>query len=251
MRHIFLTLVFISPLFLNANSLQLPEQMIIYSIDRSSAPLQITTRPNAHGIVNDIIHKLFPNVGQYSEEKYPFMKMVEAMDSNPHKNWVTFGSPTWMAPQNKNLSEEPLFPVRHSFLSKTNRDLDSKKDLYGLKVAVIKGFSYPGLVELHKKRKIQFIEVPNHKVALTYLLSSKVDLIPDMDIRLRYHIIRNNLGFANLKFLPADFVIPKYNVHFCYSSSFPRNTRDEIDKKLIQLKKDGTINKIIDSYTSI
>lgn len=222
-----------------------------YVIADSGAPFQISNGANRpDGIVSDILYSITSKGVEISPKSLPFKRMIQEMNSKGIAQWVSYGSKKWSGPQSDVLSQNSLITIKHKILTLKKNKYQSVEDLFGKRLAFIRGFQYPGLGRYIKDKSINIIEFPNHKAAIKAVEIGRVYGFPEMGIRLKYHINKNNFDEGLFLFNDISKVIKDYDINFCFSRDFPKDLISEFDQKIKLMKESGKIDRIIHSYTN-
>jgi polar amino acid transport system substrate-binding protein len=222
-------------------------------IQDQAQPFQNHQNKKDHsGIITDIIRKIFTSPQyQIKIHTLPFNRMISMLEKGDLKNWITFGSPNWPGIQSENLSQLPVFKVRHSFLTsnKQNFDVNSAEDIFGKTMVLLHGFDYPGLEEHIANKDIKAIKVKSYKSAFKVVnrLKEKAGFV-EMDIRIKYNLKMLALAEQDYNWHNFSKVITDYNLHLAMSPSFDKALQQHVEVQLAELKESGILAEIINSY---
>ncbi|NOH71162.1 ABC transporter substrate-binding protein [Vibrio pectenicida] len=224
-----------------------------YVIAEQARPFQIETKGADHsGIVTDIVKEVFKgSEHQLNYHTYPFNRMISILSSQDQGNWITYGSPNWGKVQSENLSEEPIYTVRHNLLFSSKKPIDYNQvsDLKGKIVVLLMGFDFPELQPYFASGEMQEMRVKNYQSAFRVVDRHPGDMVfVEMDSRIIYN--QNQLNLDKKLYSQQDFndVIPDYSVYLALSPTMDKEVQDYINKRLKVLKKQGKIDEIIKQY---
>lgn len=248
--NILCVILFLFSLNIRANSLN----FTYYIIDSSGAPLQINPEiSNTNkGLLSDLLFEIYKerNDVNINPMVLPFNRMIHYMKNETHKHWINYGSPVWGGVQSGVLTKEKVFTVKHQFLSVTKVKIEKEQDLYGKNIVIIRGFNYPGLEALEKKRLVTFVKVPDHKAAILAIKKKRAEVFPDMGLRVKYMAAKYGLKKEEYYLSDAHYLIPDYDIHLSFSKAFPSKELDFIDSKMAALHKNGFIKSLIHKYNN-
>ncbi|WP_299083967.1 ABC transporter substrate-binding protein [uncultured Paraglaciecola sp.] len=213
--------------------------------DKSSAPIQIPSENS--GIVTDVIRKLdMPNVNLVYKT-LPFKRMVVTLEKSKEP-WLTYGSAKWQDARAFDLSATPLMTVRHVLMTTAGTPYKSIDDILDKSLVLIRGFSYPGLIDYINKKPEKVFYVNTHKAAIEMVLKGRVTAFIEMNSRLGYHL--HKLGISSESINVHDFsdIIPNYDVNLSFSDHFPKTLRSSIESQLYNLKSTGQLEAILQKY---
>lgn len=149
-----------------------------------------------------------------------------------------------------NNSKEHLFAVRHVFFSSKGRKFDKISDLFGKRIVLITGFDYPELNQYIKSGRIKVIRVSDHEAAIAAIEKGRGVAFPEMDLRLKYHLSQQEKDIRNFEYNKITDVLSPYNIHLAYSRNFPKEILLDFDKKIKEIRENGTIQNIIKDYVN-
>ena len=218
-----------------------------FSIYQSAAPFQVTGQSKNKGIITDVLESILPSEIELSYITYPFKRYQKALKGSK-THWITYGAPPWEGPQNWNLSRNSIMEVKHVFLSKKDFKFKRIEDLFGKRVVLLTGFSYPGLEKYIKLKKIFPIRVNGQLAAIAAIKKNRGVIFPEMKSRLMYHFKTNGLNLSEYKMIPASKYIKDYSIHLAFSKNFPQKLKDQIDKSIKKLKDNGKLRFLIRKY---
>lgn len=250
------TILFLSFLFYSLSALSLPTKFdskgINYVvIDNTAEPFQIDEKGNKQiGLITEIfeevIKEVYGNIN-YSKVSAPFLRALKIMRENNYLKWVSYGSPVWKEPQSTHLSKEPLFKVNHKLVTRKGFRFNSIEDLFGKRVVLINGFSYPGLSKYIRNKKIEVLIVNSHLSALKALEIKRADAFPEIKIRAKYHLKKNKMDFKKFAFHNFNKYIRDYTLHFSFSKEMLPEIH-KFDKALVKLRNEKFIKNTILKY---
>lgn len=224
-----------------------------YVIAEQARPFQIETKGADHsGIVTDIVKEVFKgSEHQLDYHTYPFNRMISILSSQDQGNWITYGSPNWGKVQSENLSEEPIYTVRHNILFSSKKPINYNQvsDLKGKVVVLLMGFDFPELQPYFASGEIQEMRVKNYQSAFRIVDRHPGDMVfVEMGSRITYN--QNQLNLDKKLYSQHGFndVMPDYSVYLALSPSMDKEVQDYINQRLKVLKKQGKIDEIIKQY---
>jgi len=225
------------------------DNKITYFIaDKSSSPFQISTKNSKRvGIVTEVINSLKKQNIHFSHNVLPFKRMIKYM-KNPKVKWITYGSAAWPGQQSLSLSKTSIMTVKHSFLTLKSNQYDKINDLFGKSLVLIRGFDYPGLAAYIEQDKFDIIYVKDHEAAIKIVAMGRAVAFPEMNVRLNYHLKKMNLPRDTFNFHYIGNIIIDYDINLCFSENVPENLKGKIEDILIEMKNDGSLESIINTY---
>ncbi|MEZ9564021.1 substrate-binding periplasmic protein [Vibrio artabrorum] len=229
------------------------EPLDYYIISSQAQPFQIETDGSSHrGIVTDIVKAVFDD-SQYeiNYHTYPFNRMIDKLDARENPNWVTYGSPSWGNIQSVNLSEEPIYNVKHVLLSSGKKPFEFKTidDLYGKAVVLLIGFEYPNLEPYIKQGKLNEIRVKDYSAAFRVLNRAPGDTVfVEMESRIKYNLNEQKLNFDDYQMQDFGSVITNYPIHLAFDPKMDPKLQSFINQRLAQMKDDGQLDDIVQRY---
>lgn len=139
------------------------------------------------------------------------------------------------------------------FILKSNEKkfkFDSYADLKGLKIGITKGMSYSDeFWEAVEEGTLTVDEIVKNELQLDKLLKKRIDAVPLNTKTTLYEAKREGV-LGEITYLPKSIKEKPYYNTFVKKSDYPR--LEEIEKKydeiLKQMKKDGTLKKILLKY---
>lgn len=221
-----------------------------FVIKDTAAPFQISqSKSNKGGIISDFLEEVLSDQYVLKHRVLPFNRMVREMKSGHLKNWINYGAPTWRTPQVWNMTKEPLLKVTHNILTKKGFSYKGINTLFDKRIVTIVGFNYPGLDKYINMGMIQTIEVKSHRSAIKAIQNGRAVAFPEMRYRIQYHL--NNLKLNQDEFSLIDFsdTIKDYDLYISFSKKFPPEIQKHINDSIKKYKKDGRLQKIIETYS--
>ena len=144
--------------------------------------------------------------------------------------------------RNVDFSNEAYFDAKQAIIVPKESRIKGREDLSGKKIGVHMGTTGDIYCTEHFKNS-EISRLPNSTLAVLEMISGRIDAV-----------VIDNLPAKNLEAKHAGLikVLDDYLFEEQYRVVVPEGSelRDYIDKILVELKQDGTIEKIIESYTS-
>ncbi len=229
------------------------ETVNYFVIADQARPFQIENKGTDHsGIVTDIIQAVFEDSPyELNTHTYPFKRMISLLESGNDKNWVTYGSPGWGKVQAENLSELPIYTVKHALVSSqaSANQYKTMKDLEGKIIVLMNGFDYPQLTPYFSSGKVEEMRVKSYQSAFRVLKRNPDDIaFVEMQSRVSYNIDQLNLNPKHYKSSSFSDVIPDYSIYLAFDPNMDPAIQRYINQRLAELTKQGTISTIIDKY---
>ncbi|MGF1692543.1 substrate-binding periplasmic protein [Photobacterium kagoshimensis] len=224
-----------------------------YVISKQAAPFQIENNENQHsGIVTDIVKKIFED-SRYAinYHSYPFNRMISILEDGGQPNWITYGSPSWGGVQAENLSEEPIYTVKHVLLSSKNNEFTFKdmKDINNKIVVLLHGFDYPQLIPYIESGKIEELRVKDYQAAFRIVNKLQgVATFVEMDSRIKYNFAKLGLDDKQYKTQSFNIVIPDYSIYLALDPNMDKSIQQFINNKLKSMKSNGELDRIVNQY---
>lgn len=229
------------------------ESVDYYVIAEQAKPFQIENQGESHsGIITDIVNEVFKGSKyQLNYQTYPFNRMISLLESNQEDNWITYGSPKWGKAQSENLSDDPIYIVKHRLLSSSKKPLIYRKmsELNGKVVVLLLGFDYPELQPYLTKGDIEEMRVKNYQSAFRVINRHPGDLVfVEMKSRISYNLEQLNIDKTWYEEHDFSNVIPDYPIHLAFSPNMDEALQAYINQRIKTLKKDGVIDEIVNKY---
>ncbi|MGL6312292.1 substrate-binding periplasmic protein [Vibrio sp. WXL103] len=229
------------------------EEVNYYVIAEQARPFQIEQQGDKHsGIVTDIVQAIFDSSDyQLNYHTYPFKRMISLLEAGGEQNWLTYGSPNWGKAQSENLSELPVYTVKHVLVSsgESSFKFADIETLRGRSIVLLHGFDYPNLTPLFKDGVINEMRVKDYQAAYRVLNRTPDDTaFVEMESRVVYNIDRLQLNREDFLIQPFNSVIPDYSIYLAFSPGMDPELQQYINQRLAELKQSGAIESIIDKY---
>ncbi|NAZ47022.1 transporter substrate-binding domain-containing protein [Vibrio toranzoniae] len=247
-------LIFASIVSLFSSSYAFSSEPIHYYIIASQAqPFQIETDDSSHrGMVSDIVKAVFDS-SQYeiNYHIYPFNRMIDKLNVRENPNWLTYGSPSWGNIQSVNLSEDPIYNVKHVLLSSGKKpfEFNTIDDLSGKAMVLLIGFEYPNLEPYIQQGKLNEIRVKDYAAAFRVLNRTPGDTVfVEMESRIKYNLNEQKLRIEDYQMQGFGSVINNYPIHLAFDPEMDPKLQSFINQRLGQMKDDGQLNEIVQSY---
>lgn len=229
------------------------ETINYYVITKQATPLQIEeANENHRGIVTDIVKAIFAN-SQYKIDyhTYPFNRMISLLESGEKTNWVTYGSPEWGGVQAENLSDIPIYNVKHTLVSSSKKNFKFKtiEDLNDKIIVLLHGFDYPPLLPYFQNGSIEELRVKDYTAAFRVInkLPGETAFV-EMESRVKYNINKQQLDSASFHMQSFSSVIPDYPIYLAFDPDMDKEIKRFINERLKKIKKSGEIDSIIKKY---
>ncbi|WP_372655119.1 substrate-binding periplasmic protein [Halobacteriovorax sp.] len=246
MKSLILLTLFLFSLSSSSNE---KESATYYIIEDSAAPFQINNEKlKPSGLVSDILYAIASEDINIEPKVLPFNRMIQEMSSKDSGPWVSYGSKSWDGVQSEILSKNSIITIKHKLLTLKKNPYNKIEDLFGKRIAFIRGFQYPGLNQYVKDKAISVVTVPNHESAIRAVEIGRVFGFPEMGVRLKYHMKKNKINEDLFLYNDISKVITDYDINFCFSKDFPKYEIEKLDREIEAMEKAGKIKSIIDSY---
>ncbi|MGF1716306.1 transporter substrate-binding domain-containing protein [Photobacterium chitinilyticum] len=229
------------------------ESVNYYVIAKQASPFQIENGDNKHsGIVTDIVRAIFKD-SQYdiNFHTYPFNRMISLLEAGGKPNWITYGSPGWGGVQAENLSDSPIYNVKHVLVSshKNSFEFNSMQDMNDRVVVLLHGFDYPQLTPYFKGGNVEELRVKDYSAAFRVIRKLPGDTaFVEMESRIKYNLSQQNQDLSQYDIQPFGSVIPDYPIYLAFDPNMNREMQNYANSKLKELKSTGAIDSIIKSY---
>ncbi|MEJ2766416.1 transporter substrate-binding domain-containing protein [Photobacterium sp. MCCC 1A19761] len=229
------------------------ESINYYVIAKQATPFQITGENNQQsGIVTDIVKAVFENSPyQINYHTYPFNRMISLLEAGGEPNWITYGSPNWGKVQSENLSEIPIYTVKHVLVStrESNLQFHSIQDMHKKIIVLLHGFDYPQLLPYFEKGEIEELRVKDYQAAFRIIHKfPEFAAFVEMESRVKYNLAKLNQEQGDFRIQPFRSVIPDYPIYLAFDPQMNPNTQAFINRRLKTLKENGRIDEIIQRY---
>ncbi|GAL02411.1 ABC-type amino acid transport/signal transduction system [Photobacterium aphoticum] len=228
------------------------ETVNYYVIAKQAAPFQIESNNHHSGIVTEIVQGIFSG-SQYdiAYHTFPFNRMISILETGGEPNWLTYGSPTWGGVQAENLSDEPIYTVKHVLMSSKKGALEFKTmdDLAGKVVVLLHGFDYPQLTPFIKDGTVDVIRVKDYSAAFRIInkLPGEAAFV-EMASRIKYHLQTNNQLLSDYNITSFQKVIPDYSIYLAFSPDMNKTLQTFINQRLMVMHQRGEIDTIVHHY---
>jgi len=224
-------------------------------IEKQARPFQIEHAGKGHsGIITELVRKIFADSPYtLTIHTYPFNRMISVLQRQEHQNWLTFGSPAWQGLQAKNLSESPVIKVSHTLLSlnSSGYHFSGRDDLKGDNIILLHGFDYPGLEQYITDGTVNEFRVKDYPAAFRMLERGLSDFaFVEIDLRIRYNLKALNKDPSHFRSDDFSSVISDYPIHLAMSPTIDQSLEQFINHRLDELLTDGTVERLIDQFTS-
>lgn len=228
------------------------ESINYYVIAKQAMPFQIATDDEQHtGIVSDIIAKIFMDKYPINYHVYPFTRMISELQAGGEENWITYGSPNWGGVQAENLSDQPIYTVKHSILTNIESDFSYTKvsDVKDKVFVLLYGFDYPTLQPYIDRGEIQELRVKDYAAAFRILDKMPQDAVfIEMTSRIQYNLKIQSKDLNNYRLQDFSALIPTYPIYLAFDPKMDSKLQQFINLQLADLADTGTLNEIISQY---
>ncbi|MBW3695231.1 transporter substrate-binding domain-containing protein [Vibrio sp. T187] len=238
---------------LSAGSVSAAEPIHYYVIEKQAQPFQIEKNGVTHsGIVTDIVKAVFDDTKyELKYHTYPFNRMITQLEAREQENWITYGSPTWGNIQSANLSDIPIYNVKHTLMSSNKKpfEFEDMKDLDDKAVVLLMGFEYPNLDPYIEQGKLAELRVKDYTAAFRVLKRIPGDTVfVEMESRVKYNLAMQKLDPKSFQIQSFSSVIPDYPIHLAFDPKMDQQLQGFINQRLKDLKSSGKLEAIVDSY---
>lgn len=224
-----------------------------YVIAKQATPFQIRTGENHHsGIVTDIVKAVFEDSPyEMNYHTYPFNRMISQLEAGGEPNWITYGSPGWGKVQSENLSEIPIYTVKHVLVSNptSNIQFHTIDDMKQKIIVLLHGFDYPQLLPYFEQGEIEELRVKDYQAAFRI-----INKFPDyaafveMESRVKYNLAKLNQVASDYQIQSFQSLIPDYPIYLALDPKMNPQVQEFINRRLRELKSSGQMDKIIHQY---
>ena len=229
------------------------EPLHYYIIASQAQPFQIEEEGGAHkGMVTDIVEAVFQDSDyDINYHTYPFNRMISKLEARENDNWVTYGSPSWGNIQSENLSNIPIYNVKHSLLSSGKKpfEFNTIDDLEGKAVVLLLGFEYPNLDPYIAEGKLNEIRVKDYTAAFRVLNRTPGDTVfVEMESRIKYNLKDQNLDINDYQLQRFGSVISDYPIHLAFDPQMKPELQSFINQRLVEMRDNGQLDDIVGKY---
>ena len=222
-------------------------------------PLMIATGddPMAGGIVTEVLIEVLQGTGYRVDPVVaPWQRMSEEMAERD--NWIMYG----MASQCEQArgcarSTEHIVDFRHAVvtLADSTVAIQRPEDLFGLNLLLVENYHYPGLdqyltnpVRGDGSGAIREVRAHTPEGAIKMLRHRRGDAYIDWYLRILYNLDDAGLQPDEVLLADASHIVPQQNIHFFFSNRLPQNVRNHFDKRLAEMRRNGTLARIVERY---
>lgn len=177
--------------------------------------------------------------------------MISILEEGGEDNWITYGSPNWGGVQAVNLSEYPIYNVKHSLVTTKNskKTQNSAVDIKGKIIVLLHGFDYPNLTPYIQNGSIEELRVKDYTAAFRVLKKIPKDTaFVEMNLRIKYNLTKNGLNSDHYTLQPFDSIIPDYPIYLALSPNMSPEIQQLINRRLKEMHQSGKIKKIVSRY---
>ncbi|MCF8777247.1 ABC transporter substrate-binding protein [Vibrio sp. IRLE0018] len=229
------------------------DEVNYYVIANQARPFQIEVDgQHQEGIVTDIVKSIFAQSEHtVNYHTYPFNRMISILDAGGEQNWLTYGSPSWGKAQSENLSEEPIYTVKHTLVTSSQKPFSFQgiEDLKNKGVVLLMGFDYPQLTPYIEQGYLEEIRVKDYQAAFRVVSRTPGETaFVEMTSRVNYNIRQLRLNPTHYSQQPFELVVPDYDIYLAFSPSMDSQLQAFINRRLKEIKQSGELQAIIDKY---
>ncbi len=241
-------------LFLTCCIVNCQAQQIDYLVVENLAqPFQINDRHISNGgIISDIVDLIFADSHYDVVHKvFPVKRITRMVETKKVKNWITYDAKVWNAMSEwGNFVEEPLFSVNHTYLTCYHQpeQINNGKDLKGMDINILEGFDYPELNALKQKELIKLFPVRSYLRAFNLVELKRISAFVEMEFRIRFHLLRNQINSGCFRFVDMSKIIPAYNIFLTIDKNSDKKLKNFVESRLRELKKAGELERIYNHY---
>lgn len=233
--------------------LSVAETVNYYVIAKQAQPFQIEEGSENHsGIVTDIVKAIFSKGGyELNYHTYPFNRMITILEAGGEKNWITYGSPNWGKVQAENLSDIPIYTVKHALVTSKTGDFEFQgmNSMKGKGVVLLHGFDYPQLAPYIQSGDVEEIRVKNYRSAFKVVSRTPGETaFVEMSSRVKYNLGKLNLDQGRYDIQPFSDVIPDYNIYLAFDKNMDPRIQAFINERLVELTQSGETEAIVSKY---
>jgi len=220
------------------------------TISDSAEPLQIKNDTGYSGIITDIVEKILKDHATIAYHEYPFLRLKHYILQQKFTNWIIYGSELWTnSPQSWRISPSHVFIAENTLITKKGFNFESEKSLYGKSVILIRGFVYPGLIDLIESGKVNSYRFGDYQAGIKGIIVNRGIGFVGMKTRILYTLKQLELNPDDFELHDISSIIPNYGIHLSFSREFPDSLFEYANKRLEELKKSGFVEETIKKYT--
>ncbi|ENP0853887.1 ABC transporter substrate-binding protein [Vibrio vulnificus] len=229
------------------------DEVNYYVIANQARPFQIEIEgQHQEGIVTDIVKTIFAQSEHtVNYHTYPFNRMISILDAGGEQNWLTYGSPNWGKAQSENLSQEPIYTVKHTLVSSSQKPFSFHgiDDLKNKGLVLLMGFDYPQLTPYIEQGYLEEIRVKDYQAAFRVISRTPGDTaFVEMTSRVNYNIRQLRLNPKQYSLQPFEQVIPDYDIYLAFSPNMDAKLQAFINRRIQEIKQSGELQAIVDKY---
>ncbi|MGF1694403.1 transporter substrate-binding domain-containing protein [Vibrio lamellibrachiae] len=245
------SLLFVSSLLLSHVVMAKPVNY--YVISEQAQPFQIEEKSENHsGIVTDIVRAIFEqSEHEITYHTYPFNRMISVLESGGEENWITYGSPNWGSVQADNLSDIPIYTVKHSIVMSSQDPIKfvGMHSVTNKGIVLLRGFDYIELQPYLDDGSIEEVRVKDYQAAFRVVKRTPGEMaFVEMESRVRYNLSKLSLDPTKFSIQPFSDVIADYPIYLAFSSSMDPELQAFINQRLSSMKEAGELELIISKY---
>ncbi|MCK6261723.1 transporter substrate-binding domain-containing protein [Vibrio sp. ZSDE26] len=246
-------LCFISVLYFSASLAFAAQPVNYYVIAEQAQPFQIEDKANEHsGIVTDIVKAIFEqSEHEITYHTYPFNRMISVLEAGGEKNWITYGSPNWGSVQAENLSDIPIYTVKHAIVMSSMNPVNfvGMHSIANKGVVLLRGFDYAELQPYIDEGAVNEVRVKDYQAAFRVVKRTPGEMaFIEMESRVKYNLDKLGLDSAKFDIQPFSNVIADYPIYLAFSSEMDPELQAFINQRLTTLKEEGKLESIISKY---
>lgn len=243
----YLVAIVVSLIFIPLQAAALQNKIIFSFGSHNAEPYTISQDNNLiGGIIWDIGHELAKALNaEASFIKIPRKRQFGYLETGK-THVLLISNPAWLN-SNKNIQwSAPLFIEEDIIVTHANNPLtiNSKQNLYGLRLGAIRGYKYPLIDGDIEKKLILRDDVRTLNSNFEKLLVSRIDVFIDSSILINYRLAKRKDA---KQFRVAPLSITPHNIQAAISPKSTIKPKDIISA-LAKLKNDGVIDAILHKY---
>ena len=177
--------------------------------------------------------------------------MVSLLTSGGEPNWITYGSPGWGGVQAENLSDLPIYNVKHSLVSSSKKtfSFSGMEDLLDKVIVLLHGFDYPQLSPYINSGSVEEIRVKDYSAAFRVIDKIPGDTVfVEMESRVKYNFNQQGLDSSSYHMQSFSSIIPDYPIYLAFDPKMDKDVQNFINERLKTLKHSGEMDSIIKKY---
>ncbi|OIQ26481.1 ABC transporter substrate-binding protein [uncultured Vibrio sp.] len=224
-----------------------------YVIASQAQPFQIEEKADEHGgIVTDIVRAIFEDSSHdIVYHTYPFNRMISILEAGGEENWITYGSPNWGGVQAENLSDLPIYTVKHSIVMSSDNPINfvGMHSVSEKGIVLLRGFDYAEIQPYFNDGSVEEVRVKDYQAAFRVVSRLPGDMaFVEMDSRVKYNLGKLGLKKEDFSIQPFGSVIKDYPIYLALSPTMDSELQAFINQRLGLLKESGKLDEILSKY---